>query len=247
MKLFVAMPCYGGMVSAPTMVSLFDSYTMLGQKGLVEEFCLQTLQKESLISRGRNMLAQWAVDRGYTHLLFIDADLTFTPRDFELLLQAGKDKDIVGGTYTWKTFPLVVNFNAEGYGKDRGQDGYFEYIKKYAQPDGLAEVRHIPTGFMLVKTSVFKDLAQRGLATPYSSYNHEDHSTSYFYDYFPVRVYDGRYQSEDWAFCEIARAAGFKVWLQTQIVCGHMGSHIYQLGQHAAIGQKPLIPAGERV
>lgn len=247
MKLFVAIPCYGGMVSAPTMVSLFDAYTVSIQKGLVEEFCLQTLGKESLISRGRNMLAQWSVNRGYSHLLFIDADLTFSPEDFELLLAAGKDCDIVGGTYTWKTFPLVVNFNAHGFSKDRSQDGYFKFIKEHARPDGLAEARHIPTGFMLVKTSVFKDLAQRGFATPYSTYNHENHSADYFYDYFPVRVRDGRYESEDWAFCEIARSAGYKVWLQTKIVCGHMGSHIYQLGQFAAIGQKPLIPDGGKV
>jgi hypothetical protein len=47
-------------------------------------------------------------------------------------------------------------------------------------------------------------------------------------DLFPSGVIGSRYESEDWGFCRIAREMGFPSYLQTRIICSHMGSMIYK-------------------
>lgn len=250
MRLLIATPAYGGLVTTVYLTSVINTYTHLIKTGLVEDVNVFTLGNESLISRGRNKCARHALTEGYDKLLFIDADMAWQPEDVELLLRS--DKPIIGGTYPFKCFPITINFNPlpEGndtFGQYRYQDNYFNFIKKHAAPNGEVEVKHLPTGFMLIDTKVLVDLAQSGKVERYETFQPDTQETNVFYDFFPVRVKNGRYESEDWAFCSIAKEAGYPIYLQTKVVCGHYGNHLYHLGQHGAIGQKPLIPDGGKV
>lgn len=248
-RLLIATPAYGGLVTTPYLLSLLDTYTYLIKNKLVDEVQVHTLSNESLISRGRNKCARYALLNGYDKMLFIDADMAWRAEDVELLLRS--DKPIIGGTYPMKCFPVTLNFNPlpEGndtFGTRRQQDNYFEFIKKHASLNGEVEVKHIPTGFMLIDTKVFLSLASGGKVAEYETFQPDNNTVEKFFDFFPVRVKDGKYESEDWAFCSIAREAGFPVYLQTKIVTAHVGTHIYALGQHHAIGQKPIIPEGTK-
>ena len=97
--IFVATPCYGGMVSQRYMISAIG-LLQLGDK-LGFKATLDLLGYESLITRGRNILAsRFLDDPTATHLLFIDADIGFDPSQVARMLRF--DADVVAGMYPLK-------------------------------------------------------------------------------------------------------------------------------------------------
>ena len=96
-----AVPCYGGMVSEPTMTS-FLRFTLLASKvGL--NWSLDTMVNESLVTRARNNLcAKMMTNAQATHFMFIDADITFSWISIVRLLISGKE--LCGGCYPKKVF-----------------------------------------------------------------------------------------------------------------------------------------------
>lgn len=248
LKVLVATPAYGGQFTLPYFICSLNTERHIWQTDLVDSYDVYSLGTESLIGRGRNTCAKYAMDHGYDKLLFIDADMSWKPEWVEMLLRS--DKKIIGGTYPLKSFPISLNFNpleehVKWFGKNRQLDNYQEFVKNCAEPNGEVEVRHIPTGFMLIDMSVFKTLASTKYAPHYITFAPDTKETKVFYDFFPCGVTGEQYESEDWRFCSNARAMGIKVYLQTQIVCGHVGVHHYQLGQHVIQGQLPII-GGEK-
>lgn len=245
MKLLIATPAYGGLVTTDYCGSLLNTFGYLSQHGIAPT--LYTLEKESLIPRGRNTCAKFAIDGGFDKMLFIDADLGWRPEWVKLLLDSGKD--LIGGTYPIKTYPITLNFNpippCPEFREHRQMDNYFEFVRKYANERGEVEVSQIPTGFMLIDMKVLAKLSHT--VGTYTSFHPETGKMSQSYDFFPSGLMNGKYESEDWAFCNLAKEAGFSVWLQTQAVCSHTGSISYQLGQHEIItGQAPVIPKGNK-
>ena len=98
-NIFVATPCYGGLVSQRYMLSVYSLF----QRGSVRGFSvqLQTLGYESLITRGRNTLVSMFLDSpNTTHLMFIDADIGFDPKEVEQMIAF--DEDVVAGMYPLK-------------------------------------------------------------------------------------------------------------------------------------------------
>jgi hypothetical protein len=53
------------------------------------------MMNESLITRARNGMAYDFMQSDATHLMFIDADITFDPKDIVRMIDA--DKDIICG------------------------------------------------------------------------------------------------------------------------------------------------------
>lgn len=242
----LATPCYGGMVTSKYMGSMLDSIYGLMRDSIPHINFM--LANESLIPRGRNKCAMWMLDNNFDKLMFIDADMIWTYEKLKMLLDS--DKPIIGGTYPMKAFPISLNFNAlEGKGldlfaKNRQQDNYLEFVRAHADAKGEVEVRHIPTGFMLIDRTVFLKLSET--VPSYFSYDPPTKTTTAAYDFFPSGIVEGisepgEYLSEDWAFCAIAKRAGFPIYLQTRAVCGHTGTFNFGLGQHVVIGQEPLI------
>lgn len=246
-SVLIATPAFGSQVFLGYMHSIINTLDALRERNVRAD--IFTLGKESLIARARNTCAEYALNNGYDCIFFIDADLRWTPEDFLRVFDS--DKSIIGGTYPLKTFPLMINFNPlneqrEEFGRRRGQDEYFAFIKKYAQANGEVEVAHIPTGFMLIDCSVLRDLETKTEIKKYVTHHHETGVTKHYAEFFPCGpAGDGLYKSEDWAFCEIANYFGHKIYLQTKSICSHTGTHEYGLGQHVIIGQRPLIPEGE--
>jgi hypothetical protein len=94
--IFVATPCYGGMVNQRYMISDIG-LLQLGDK-LGFKATLDLLGYESLITRGRNILVSRFLDNPTaTHLLFIDADIGFDPSQVARMLRF--DADVVAGMF----------------------------------------------------------------------------------------------------------------------------------------------------
>jgi hypothetical protein len=98
-KLFIATPMYGGMAHGLYIKSCLDLQTTFNQYGIETKFSF--LFNESLITRARNYLVDEFLRTDYTHMMFIDSDIHFSPKDVIALLAL--DKDVIGGPYPKKS------------------------------------------------------------------------------------------------------------------------------------------------
>ena len=105
---------------------------------------------------------------GFTHLLFIDADIHFDPRDVVACLAL--DKEVVGGPYPkkaikWRAVKKAIEKNPDLDPAELANvtgDYVFNPVKGTAQFNITEplEVMEIGTGFMLVKRDVFKTMEE---------------------------------------------------------------------------------------
>lgn len=93
------------------------------------------------IASSRMWLAKQAVEKGATHLLFIDSDMLFPSDALEQLL--AREKDIVGVEYHKRKFPLVT------------VTAYLPDVEKSETEPFKVGVAG--TGLMLINTEVFKN------------------------------------------------------------------------------------------
>ena len=97
--------------------------------------------------------------------------------------------------------------------------------------DGLVSLKDAGTGFMLIKRSVFDKMTK---AYPELQYNN-DINVDKDLDKFTYALFDTiieqsskRYLSEDYMFCQNARAIGFHVWLMPWMKTVHVGTYGFQ-------------------
>ena len=93
------------------------------------------------IASNRMWLAKQSVEKGATHLLFVDSDMLFPPSSLKTLLS--RDKDIIGVEYNKRQFPLQT-VTAYDTSVEKSTTEPFKV--------GIAG-----TGLMLIKTEVFKN------------------------------------------------------------------------------------------
>jgi hypothetical protein len=236
MRLLISTPCSGGMLYLGYVDSLIQTISRAMSEGLVTGFQFHFQGKESLIHRARDKAAMFMVENGFDKLLTVDADITWTYEDFKRIVTS--DKDIVGGSYPLKTFPIVVNFNplpekgGELFKTGRGfdYDAFALFKEKYADPTtGLAEVMHLPTGFLCVTRRVFEKLGET--SQPYENFDSATGQRKRFMHFYESGVHEGVLESEDWNFSRRSREVGFPVYFDTRVVCTHTGNHAYSLGQ----------------
>ncbi len=249
-KIFVATPCYGGQCFGLYAKACLDLQATCIQYGIECRFSF--IFNESLITRARNYLVDEFLRSGCTHLLFIDSDIQYNPQDILALLAL--DLDIAGGPYpkksiNWSNICNAVTRNSiktnegiklkEGFnpGELDGVTGDFVFNPvpgttsfKISEP---VEVMEIGTGFMMVKREVFDKYAEE---FPHLHYK-PDHvgqanfdGSRYIHAYFDTVIdpQSHRYLSEDYMFCQNARAIGLKVWLCPWMKTTHVGTYGFQ-------------------
>lgn len=238
-KLFVATPCYGGNCTGLYAKSNLDLQMTMIQYGIECRFSF--LFNESLITRARNYLVDEFLRSGCTHLLFIDSDIQYDAQDVLALLAL--DRDIIGGPYPKKSIhwnnvfaaaKKQVNNESFNPGDLEGVTGDFVFnpvpgTKSFKVTEPV-EVMEIGTGFMMVKREVFDKYAEE---YPHLHYK-PDHvgqanfdGSRYIHAYFDTVIdpQSHRYLSEDYMFCQNARAIGYKVWLCPWMKTTHVGTY----------------------
>jgi hypothetical protein len=251
-KLFVATPMYGGMSHGMFVKSCLDLQTVCAQYGIEVRYSF--IFNESLITRARNYLVdEFLRAEDFTHLLFLDADIHFDPRDVIALLAL--DKDVIGGPYPkksikWNSVKEAVKKNPDiDAGELEKVAGDFVFnpapgTEKFSVAEPI-EVLEIGTGFMMVKRHVFDKFRE---AYPQLRYK-PDHAgqanfdgSRYIHAYFDT-VIDSkenggfgsdRYLSEDYMFCQWWRRLGGEIWL-----CPWMRTH--HIGTYAFTGDMPAV------
>lgn len=236
MKLVISTPCFGGQLFRGYAGALMQAKELAVAEGLLTECHILWQGSESLIPRARNRDAMYLLESGFDKLLSIDADIEFSYEDFKRIITS--EKDIVGGIYPIKSFPVVANFNplpaqrAKYFKSNRGMDllALEEFARECADPEtGEAEVYHVPTGFMCVTQKVFAALSHT--VDVYRTFDPSRGEVKGFFEFYPVGVRGEEYLSEDWYFCRLAAEAGFPIYVNTKVRLGHAGLHVYKLGQ----------------
>src|SRR6201997_5478419 len=98
--LVVATPCFGGQVSTLYVNSIFALQRAVRSLSNVR-LKIELRDGDALITRARaNLMTSFLDDPTATHLLFIDADIGFTPDQVFRLIESGAD--VVAGVYPIK-------------------------------------------------------------------------------------------------------------------------------------------------
>jgi hypothetical protein len=229
-SIMIALPMYGGMCTGDFALSLSKVSIMLHDLGF--KYHIETLYNESLIPRGRNTLAHSFMGRNFDYLMFIDADIGFCEIDVLKLLLA--DRELSGGVYPKKRINWGVVEKAVKAGKTAAElsdytgDFAFNLIDPTATPDayGMVEVKHIATGFMLIKREVFEVLEPY---VPVYKELKDDGSILEARDYFQIgrNPVTGAYTSEDYFFCDLWRQHGGKIYMNPFIKLSHTGTYVF--------------------
>jgi len=238
-SLFVSTPMYGGQCLGMYMKSCLDLQTVCMQYGIKVEFSF--LFNESLISRARAYLTDEFLRSDCSHMMFIDADISFNPMD--VLVMLALDKDIIGAPYPkktikWSNIKKAIIKNPEISLDDLeklGGDIVFNPAvgtSKFSVTEPL-EVMEIGTGMMLIRRDVFPRF---DAAYPQYKYLPDHVGTANFGGdreimmYFSVEIdpTSRRYLSEDYFFTQSCRKIGIEVWMAPWIQCGHTGSYRFQ-------------------
>jgi hypothetical protein len=210
--LHIGIPCYGGMVSEPTMTSLLKFILMAQRVGL--HWSLDTMVNESLITRGRNnLMAKMMTNKAATHFMFIDADIRFEAESiFQMLVY---EKEVIGGLYPKKSIP----------------SNYVINLLPQTQLQGdVFTVDTMGTGFLIFKREVYEKLIEAHPETKYvDDVGLGKQYEPYMYAIFDVAIdHKGHYLSEDWLFCRRWQKIGGKIWAHSKVLLNHIGHYEYK-------------------
>ncbi|NNM82835.1 MAG: hypothetical protein HKL98_09580 [Burkholderiales bacterium] len=224
----IATPCHGGMVNHAYMNSVIRLMTSVSQ---TIPLSILLLGGDSLITRARALLvAKFLENPLATHLLFVDADISFEPEAFlRLYLQ---DKDFAAAMYPLKD----IFWNSLPERAARGETAAtagLDYVGKLCSGEALkienrfATAEFAGTGFQLVKRAVFEKLAAAHPELSFSSaHSRTALETANQYALFDPMIDPdtGEYLSEDFAFCRRWRNLGGEIWLDLDSRITHVGS-----------------------
>ncbi len=225
----VATPCYGGLVGQHYMLSILKLMDRAPAAGF--RVTLSLLGNDALVSRARATLVGAFLDQPQaTHLLFVDADISFEPEQVERLL--GFDKDFVGALYPvkaldWDRLPERFANN----GEPLAQAG-LNYVGTFCEGADLKRDGDFATaiyaggGFQLIRRTVIERMIQAYPETRYGTIHaYPPSSSDNFYALFDCIIDrdSGAYLSEDYAFCRRWRDIGGKIWLDGASRLTHTG------------------------
>ena len=234
-SILVATPMYGGMCTGHYTIALMNSINTL--KGLQVETLLASLMNESLIPRARNELVRLFLNETQcSHIMFIDADMYFNDQAIATLYKA--DKDVACGIYPKKE----LDWDKVSLAASKGKTDLPNYSSSFVlnlphdvkkiepDADGMVEVRHGGTGFMLIKREVFEKLAEH---VPEYRASTRQNAEGEFVRPLTKQFFDtsidetGCLLSEDYHFCALWRKHGGKVFANTKLKFNHIGTHIF--------------------
>jgi FkbM family methyltransferase len=205
------------------------------------------------VERARNVLTANFLASDCTHLLFIDSDIAFSPRDVQRIIS--HDEDVVGGIYPLKTMDSAVKWCGNGVVQLRNGDCGLRNEERLAgtlappdeksqsgltsaateigmvRPDGLQEVGCIGTGFMCIARRAFERVLESDADKIRYHQDWPPHREEFAFWRQTIRSVNGkkRFLTEDWNFCYRYRKLGGKIFADTQVILRHAGRAVWPL------------------
>tara|TARA_E500000318_G_C3531462_1_gene200706 strand:+ start:131 stop:973 length:843 start_codon:yes stop_codon:yes gene_type:complete len=236
--IFVATPVHSD-VSMHYTQALLEFQKACFKKNILVSFCLM---KSSLVTQGRNLCVSNMFEEPvpYTHFVFIDSDIHFSPQTIFTMIE--KDKDVIACPYPMKTINWDKLYKRDRHlpskdGNHLSRRGFTYPVKLENQEDikvyeGVAEVTHVPTGCTVIKRAVFEKMFE---AYPNLKIN-QPHLINgryadkpYFYNLFDTyhEPKTKLYYGEDFGFCKRWTEIGGKCHIYVNDEIAHVGEYQY--------------------
>lgn len=203
-KVFIGIPKYNNMEyeTEQTLKALLDTRKHWEVSGYME------IVGRSAISRVRNDLATAFLNNtNDDFLFFLDSDQTWIPANdkeenpIDVMIKA--DVDIISPPMVGRQQPIRALWRPLSRRDLNVWDRQYPF-----------QVLHTGTGFMLIKRRVIEGLIKAGHKAPF----------------MPVWCSEEKVEtSDDVAFCRRALQCGFKIWLQPNILIGHIGKYAFSV------------------
>ena len=210
-------PQYSHTVTTETFESMLEWAMFADERGLQWNWI--TDPGATLISLSRSQLVSMALNlEDWTHAIFVDNDMGFTPKDILKLLI--EDKDIIAAQAPTKQYPIAYNVETN-------------HIQETST---AAQVHYVGTGMMCIKREVLEKMTMHYLndlafAMPDGFYDEQKDmcSVDLFAPITSGAHFKNRnlYLTEDFSFCHRAEECGFEVWKHLEVKCSHTGTHVF--------------------
>jgi hypothetical protein len=235
--LVVATPCFGGQVSSIYASSLFALQRAVHSMSNVQ-LKVHLRDGDALITRARaNLVTLFLDDSAATHLLFIDADIGFTPDQVFRLIESGAD--IVAGCYPIKRVNWEKAKRAMAEGRPNLAASSLDYVLEIDNPDevrvvnGFTRVRYAGTGFLMIRRHVLEKMCAHPDYAPLQFFR--EHSRDALagsanrFALFECMIdpATGTYLSEDFAFCKRWTDIGGEIWADLDSRLDHVGPSVF--------------------
>lgn len=199
--------CTRDKISAGTAISwiMSDRQSFLGEGENIGQFIIQghvlTLQRNECI---RNMDGDW--------IIFIDDDMTWQPDAIRRLVETQRkfDLDMVGGLCFQRGEPYQPTL----YMREQPTEGNYVFLEDWER-DSVVEVDATGMAFVLITKRLLERIAGE---FPDRNTRSKGRPPSYF-------RWDEKGFGEDMTFCQDAKKAGARIFVDTSIKTGHIGEH----------------------
>tara|TARA_Y100000296_G_scaffold82286_1_gene111167 strand:+ start:93 stop:668 length:576 start_codon:yes stop_codon:yes gene_type:complete len=175
--------------------------------------------------------------KDYTHLLFVDTDVSFGAHDVLKLID--QQKEVVVGVYPKKywshqkmqamgsseDFPEQWRYLATDFSTELPRESYTK-----SKSGEVVEADYAATGFMLISRSCIEKIIE---ARPEIKYTNDidgyTEAEDNFYDIFQCKVNPEtkKYESEDYGFCKLWKSLGGEITVLPDISLGHRGFNTF--------------------
>lgn len=236
MELYVATPCFGNKVEADYMIDMMNLDYACHQWGI--PFDIRLIGNLPMLPLARSTCVKHFLESGFSHMLFVDADVSFNPFNAKRLLDANKDiccsiypkKAIYWSRLIGKTFASVPEL-------EQASLEYTHNNKAGTEVDenGFLEVNTAATGFMLIKRVVIEKMIEAYPELQFKpNYRANDvwADDKNLYALFDPMIdpVTREYHGDDNAFCKRWTGIGGQIYVDTLNPLTHLGVHHF--GRH---------------
>ncbi len=228
---FLATPCYGGVVTQGYMQSVIGLIRQASTDGY--DVTLALLGQDALITRCRNTLLGYFMSvETATHILYVDSDISFDSQLTGQLLASRKD--VIAASYPLKTSYWDVHAGRRIRAGEAPATAGLNYVGELCEGPSacregdLATATYVGTGFLLISRSAVERMTAAYPQTFYKSihsYRDIQSEPNAFHALFDCIIDPATqtYLSEDFTFCHRWRAIGGQIWLDTRASLTHTG------------------------
>lgn len=243
--LLILMPT-GGQIGTPTVHSLMGLTQALPRRGI--PFALKTYEWSDLVISRNYLMSFFLAEKGFTHALLLDSDMSFHPQVFFDLLDF--DADFTVAPYPqrqmrWSVLRSLIEREAQKPEADRvstdrlfAESLRYNVSERFEAPDPWpyevrGNFRKVPgagTGFMLIRRAVPERMVATGAALPVPGFNGPGYPGADFHDFFShLRGRGGAVMhGEDTSFCRRwIEGCGGEIWCHETARITHHGLLAY--------------------
>lgn len=207
MNIFIGTPAYGGMVHIDYLSSILDYH-----KAKLP-ITVMNIGNESLITRGRNtILSYFYAMTDFTHLLFLDADMSLSAEGLIKLLE--HEKDVIGAKVRLKG----TDENGDPVWNIWGVEGQGDLVKVDKLGTAVMILSRYAVGRLIEDAPIYKgNKFSRGAAYPIP-----------IYDVFRCGSEDGEYLSEDYWVCRTLQQKDIDIYVDLSVHTKHNGNYCFE-------------------